>query len=162
MGMVPVAFLAAAADGDGVATMMPTLSRTKNLITGQTKKDVAAFFQDCTTENVRWRQTIKRKLEMAADSNEFIRLTQIALSYAIGKPIPMQPVVADRQGLFFITSKGIPWLNDPLAAKEAEMLAAQARDDARDAEQKALEAANRTAAEGADAGESLELVREDP
>jgi hypothetical protein len=74
----------------------------------------------------------------------------------------MQPAVAERQGLFFVTSKGLPWENDPLAAKEREMLEAQALDDARDAEQRALEAANPTAAEGADAGESLELVREDP
>jgi hypothetical protein len=47
------------------------------------------------------------------------------------------------------------------ATESDRILATQARDDARDAEQKALEAAAPPAAEGADAGESLELVRED-
>jgi len=133
---------------------------SKNLINGQTKKDVAAFFQDCTTENVRWRQTIKRKLEMAADSNEFIRLTQIALSYAVGKPIPMTPAVSERRSLNFITARGLPWENDPLAQREKEILEAQARDDARNTEQKALEAAGPAAEAAEGEGETLELVRE--
>lgn len=132
--------------------------RSPHRAAGQTKKDVAAFFQDCTTENVRWRQTIKRKLEMAAGSNEFIRLTQLALSYGVGKPIPMQPVAVQRQALYFVTSKGLPWENDPLAAKEKELLAAQEADDLRDQEQRALEAA-RPPSEGPDGEGEMELVR---
>jgi len=52
-------------------------------------------------------------------------------------------------------------MNDPLAQKERELIAAQERDDLRAAGRRALEAAAPPAADGADAGESLELVRED-
>jgi hypothetical protein len=34
--------------------------------------------------------------------------TQIALSYGVGKPIPMTPAVSERRTLAFITSRGLP------------------------------------------------------
>ena len=133
---------------------------SKNLVTGQAKRDVQEFFKTLTVDSLRWRQNVKRHLEMAHDAHEFRFWSRIALEYGFGTPAKMTPAVAERQGLFFVSSRGIPWRHDPLAQKEREMLEAQARDDARDAEQRSLEAA-RPPAEGPDdeGGETLELVR---
>jgi hypothetical protein len=60
------------------------------------------------------------------------------------------------------TARGLPWENYPLAQREKEILEAQARDDARDAEQKALEAAGPAAEAAEGEGEPLDLVRSRP
>jgi hypothetical protein len=99
---------------------------------------------------------VRRHLERAHDAVEFRFWSKIAIEYAFGTPIKMQPAVSDRRTLAFITARGLPWEHDPRAQQEAEIIAAQARDDARDAEQKALEAA----APDEEGGEALELVRE--
>jgi len=59
---------------------------SKNKIATEVKQNIAQFFQSCTSENVRWRQNVKRKLETAAASQEFINLSRLALSYAHGLP----------------------------------------------------------------------------
>jgi hypothetical protein len=127
-------------------------------VTGQAKRDVQEFFKTLTVDSLRWRQNVKRHLEMAHDAHEFRFWSRIALEYGFGLPGKMQPAVAERQGLFFVSSRGIPWHHDPLAQKEAEMLAAQALDDARDAEQRALEAAAGPEPDGPD---DMTLVRGD-
>jgi len=131
---------------------------SKNILTAETKRDIASFFKSLTTENVKWRQNVARQLTSGHNIQEFRFWSRIALEYGFGTPLKMQPAGTDRRSLNFITANGLPWQNDPLAIKEREMLAAQERDDLRAAEQHALEAANPTPAE--DEGEPLELVRE--
>ena len=83
---------------------------SKNKITAEVKQSVAEFFKACTIENLRWRTNIKRKLELAADSGEFIQLSRLALSYSPGLPAKMVPEGQKRESLVFVTTTGLlPW-----------------------------------------------------
>jgi hypothetical protein len=53
---------------------------------------------------------MKRKLETAADSSEFIQLSRLGLSYGYGLPGKVQDATPKRQSLVFVTTNGLlPW-----------------------------------------------------
>ena len=135
-------------------------------LTGEVKQNIAQFFQSCTSENVRWRQNVKRKLEVAAGSAEFINLSRLALSYAHGLPGKMQPEGTKRESLVFLTTNGmVPW--DPRADSMSEITSRMLAQKAEE-EKLHLEAAKRpepVAATDNDSEapvESLELVEPPP
>ena len=76
-------------------------------ISTEVKQNVAEFFKTLTIENHRWRTNMRRKLEMAADSGEFIQLSRLALSYSPGLPVKMQPEGEKRESLIFLGLR--PW-----------------------------------------------------
>jgi hypothetical protein len=80
---------------------------SKNKISTEVKQNVAEFFKTLTIENHRWRTNMRRKLEMAADSGEFIQLSRLALSYSPGLPVKMQPEGEKRESLIFLGLR--PW-----------------------------------------------------
>src|SRR5258705_1070146 len=99
---------------------------SKNLVKAEVKRDIAEFFKGLTIESMAWRKNVRRHLEQAHDAVEFRYWSRIAIEYGFGTPIKMQPATTERRSLSFIKSRGLPWQHDPLAAKERELLAAQA------------------------------------
>ena len=81
--------------------------RRSTLAPGPLKEDIVSFFQNCTSQNIRWRQNVRRKLEQAADSVEFINLSKLALAYGHGTPAKMVPEGQKRESLIFLGLK--PW-----------------------------------------------------
>jgi hypothetical protein len=133
---------------------------SKNKISTEVKQNVAEFFKTCTIENLRWRTNMRRKLEVAADSAEFIQLSRLALSYSPGLPVKMQPEVEKHKSLIFLGLK--PWERRGELDDITDRLLAQGK--AED-EQKALETKKSETVEAAtdsEVPESLELVQEPP
>jgi hypothetical protein len=96
---------------------------------------VASFFLECTADNVRWRQTMRRKLEMALDPHEWHNLSKLALSYGIGLPAKLAPPPPpQRAGIHFIhyrTQRAIlSGSDDPMEPQTTAMLKARAQEDA--------------------------------
>jgi hypothetical protein len=140
---------------------------SKNKISTEVKQNVAEFFKTCTIESLRWRTNMRRKLEMAADSAEFIQLSRLALSYSPGLPVKMQVDGEKRKSLVFVTTSGLyPWDErmDNMKSQTDAMLA-----QGKAEERLQLEAAKKPVAVDADktdrdseVPEALELVEPPP
>jgi len=93
----------------------------------------------------------------------FIGALKFTFAYAFGSPRRME---ADTEGamarrLAFITARGLPWQQDPLALRESQMLQQRETEEALQHEMKKAEAAKPAAPEGTvvDGEEALQLVR---
>jgi hypothetical protein len=90
-------------------------------------------------------------------------LLRVCLAYGYGNPRTMEPDQAGamQRRLAFITSRGLPWQQDPLALRESQMLQQQETEAALQLEMKKAEAAKPAAPEGTvvDGETALELVR---
>ncbi len=97
---------------------------TPNRIAGQIKKDAAAFFRSCTSENVKFR----RRLKEFCESGEVLKHSHtlaVLLAHSLGKPVPKTPEQEQKSPLLFITQHDIgKW--DPLAEKAAALAARKA------------------------------------
>ena len=136
--------------------------RRSTLAPGPLKEDIVSFFQNCTSQNIRWRQNVRRKLEQAADSVEFINLSKLALAYGHGTPAKMVPEGQKRESLIFLGLK--PWeIRGELDVITDKIIAEKAAEE----KLKAIEAkAEPVAADKTDRDsevpESLELVEPSP
>ena len=93
----------------------------------------------------------------------FIGALKFTFAYAFGSPRRME---ADTEGamarrLAFITARGLPWQQDPLALRESQMLQQRETEEALQLEMKKAEAAKPAAPEGTvvDGDDQLQLVR---
>jgi hypothetical protein len=97
---------------------------TPNKIAGQIRKDAAAFFRSCTSENVKFR----RRLKEFCESGEVLKHSHtlaVLLSHGLGKPMPKVEQPEQRSPLLFVTQHSIGTY-DPLAAKAAALAARKA------------------------------------
>jgi len=111
---------------------------TPNKVAGQIRKDAAAFFRSCTSENVKFR----RRLKEFCESGEVLKHSHtlaVLLSHGHGKPVPKVEQPEQRSPLLFVTQHSIGTY-DPLAAKaaalaarKAERMLSEARPDAYEA-----------------------------
>jgi hypothetical protein len=110
------------------------------------------------------RVRLKEMLDGKRDPDPaYTGLLRVALSYAYGTPRRMEPDQAGamQRRLAFITARGLPWQQDPLALRESQMLQQQETEAALQLEIKKAEAAKPAAPEGTvvDGEEALQLVR---
>jgi hypothetical protein len=87
---------------------------------------------------------------------DYVNLHKYLMSYAFGTPMRMTPDEATYMSrrMAFITARGLPWEQDPLAKKESELLALLARQE--EAEEKKEQTRAIAAARGRPASEDQE------
>jgi len=55
----------------------------KNLLSGEIKKDIRAFFQSLSIENMRWRTNVRRQLEVCSSASEYRFWTRTATAVSL-------------------------------------------------------------------------------
>jgi hypothetical protein len=94
----------------------------------------------------------------------FIGALKFTFSYAFGTPRRQEPDQSEAMArrLVFVTQRGLPWQQDPLALRESQMLQQRETEEALQLEMRKAEAAKPASPEGTvveGAEEQLQLVR---
>lgn len=132
---------------------------SKNILSGDLKKDIREFFTNHTIGSMKWRENVVMHLEKAPNAQEFYKWSVLAYGYMVGRPGLMTPEAALRSGFAFVSSDGyLPW--DARATGAAALNArSQAMIEAKEADLKLqAEAKANEVIEGKDDGETLESV----
>jgi hypothetical protein len=106
---------------------------SKNILTGQNKRDIREFFQTLTIDSMRWRTNVKKQLESGDDGTQLRYWSDLALKYGFGLPGKMEVTGEKRQSLYFVTTTGLPPFH-PLMdnmKEQTDRMIQQAKDEAR-------------------------------
>jgi hypothetical protein len=155
-------------DAGGTQALVGGLGRkpgSKNILSGQNKRDIKEFFQTLTIDSMRWRTNVKKQLESADDGTQLRHWSDLALRYGFGVPAKMQVEGAKQKSLYFVTTTGLyPWQMDNMKEQTDRMIQqGKAEDELRALEAKKPETIEADKADrDSEVPEDLEVVQEPP
>jgi hypothetical protein len=139
---------------------------SKNILTGQNKRDIREFFQTLTIDSMHWRRNVKKQLESGDDGTQLRYWSDLALKYGFGVPGKMPVEGEKRKSLYFVTTTGLyPWSPemDNMAEQTSRMIQqGKAEDELRALEAKKPETIEAAADKDSEVPEDLEVVQEPP